>query len=141
MTRLKTIPLAITAVLLTAGAALGFATMPDAATKGIDKATSASGHAVPVRDVTPPATVPDGDANAATDENTTEDTTADAPKTGTHGADVSAVAKAPDTTPDTNHGADVSAVAKANHGQTVAADHRPTDAGKPADPGNSHSHP
>ena len=41
------------------------------------------------------------------------------------------MAKADDTTPDTNHGADVSAVARDNTGQAIAKTHRPAGAGKP----------
>jgi hypothetical protein len=131
--RFKTIPVAVAGLLLSAGAVLGFASMPDAASGGLDKATTASGHAVPVRAATvdaPPAVVPE---TTATDEDAAEE--AGGPKAGTHGADVSAVATAEDTTPDTNHGADVSAVAKANAGQTIAGTHRPAEAGKPDDAG------
>ena len=137
MTRLKTIPVAVAGLLLSAGAVLGFTAMPDAATKGLTNATEKSGHTVPARPATvdaPPAAAPD--ANTAAEDETTEDNAAeDAPPADTHGAAVSAVAKADDTTPDTNHGADVSAVAKANHGQETAATHRPAHAGKPADAG------
>lgn len=138
MTRLKTIPMAVGAVVLSAGTVLGFAALPEAATPGLAKATSASGHHVPARDDAPPVVAPVApDEDAATEDQTSEDPpTEDGPPAGTHGADVSAVATAPDTTPDTNHGADVSAVARTNHGQTVASTHRPAGAGKPADQGN-----
>jgi hypothetical protein len=137
MNRLRTIPLAVAVLALSGGAALAFSTMPDASAPGLAKATQASGTAVPRRPVNEhvkPAAV-----EQTTDE-TSDTPDADAPDANTppatnHGAAVSAVATADDTTPDTNHGADVSAVATANHGQTVAADHRPADAGKPADPG------
>jgi hypothetical protein len=59
---------------------------------------------------------------------------------GHHGDAVSAVANAPDPTPETNHGADVSAVAKANHGHDVAGGHGPDHHGKPAKPGKSRGH-
>ncbi len=58
--------------------------------------------------------------------------------TPNHGSVVSAVAKAPDTTPDTNHGADVSAVARDNHGHaTPKKPHpsKPDHTGKPDQPG------
>jgi len=137
MHRLRTIPLAVAILALTGGVALAFSSMPAASAPGLTKATQASGTVVPRRPV-------NEHAKPATVEQTTDETSdvpdadapdADAPDTGSHGAAVSAVAKADDTTPDTNHGADVSAVAKDNHGQTVAAGHRPADAGKPADPG------
>ncbi len=140
MHRLRTIPLAIAVLAVSGGAALAFSTMPDASTPGLAKAAAASGHVEPRRTTNehtrPAPDAPTGakptTAKATTDATTdTTDTTAAA----SHGAAVSAVARAADTTPDTNHGADVSAVAKANHGQTVAAAHRPADAGEPADPG------
>ena len=129
--RFKTIPVAVAGLLLSAGAVLGFASMPDAASGGLDKATTASGHTVPARPATvdaPPAVAP-----VTTDEDAPDEDAG--AKAGTHGADVSAVATAEETTPETNHGADVSAVAKANHGQTISGTHRPAEAGKPADAG------
>ncbi len=137
MTRLKTIPVAVAGLLLSAGAVLGFTTMPDAATKGLTNATEKSGQTVPARPATVGAPAPAApDADTAAEDETTDDVALDdAPPAGTHGAAVSAVAKADDTTPDTNHGADVSAVAKANHGQATAVAHRPAHAGKPADAG------
>jgi hypothetical protein len=132
MHRLRTIPLAVAILVLSGGAALAFSTMPDASAPGLTKATQASGQVVPRRPLNEHVT-------PATVEQTTDETSdtpdADTPAAANHGAAVSAVAKAEDTTPDTNHGADVSAVAKDNHGQTVAAGHRPADTGKPADPG------
>lgn len=131
MHRLRTIPFAIAAIALSAGAAFAFSTMPAASGPGLAKAAVASGHVEPRRptiDHSKPAADPQAGAQAT-------DATTNAPTTANHGAAVSAVAKAADTTPDTNHGTDVSAVAKANHGQTIAATHRPADAGKPADPG------
>ena len=108
--------------------------MPAASVPGLTKATAASGHTVPVRSAT------DGnDQGEDIDANDqrrharrrlpghrdprlrSAPDTGDAPTAGTHGAAVSAVAQAPDTTPDTNHGADVSAVARDNHGQATAA--------------------
>jgi hypothetical protein len=131
--KFKTIPVAIAGLLLSAGAVFGFASMPGASTAGLDTATTASGQAVPARPATvdaPPAVEPDTDT---TDGDAADGDTG--PSAGTHGAAVSAVATAEDTTPDTNHGADVSAVAKANAGQTIAGTHRPSDAGKPTNPG------
>ena len=132
MHRFRTIPFAVAILALSGGAVLAFSTMPDASAPGLTKATEASGQVVPRRPVNEhgqPAVV-----DQTTDESS-DTPDADAPDAASHGAAVSAVAKADDTTPDTNHGADVSAVAKDNHGQTVAAGHRPADAGKPADPG------
>ena len=107
MSRLKTIPVAIAGLFLSAGAVFGFAAMPDAATRGLTNATEKSGHTVPARPATvdaPAAAAPDANATAA--DETTEDAAAeDAPPADTHGAAVSVVAKAEDTTPDTNHGA------------------------------------
>ena len=135
--RFKTIPVAVAGLLLSAGAVFGFASMPGAATGGLDKATTASGHTVPARPATveaPPAVAPNTtETEDATDQDSTDG--AGGPKAGTHGADVSAVATAEDSTPETNHGADVSTAAKANAGQTIAGTHRPAEAGKPADAG------
>jgi hypothetical protein len=134
MRRLKSIPLAIGALALAAGAVAAFSTMPEAAAPGLQKASDASGKTVPVRAV--PAAVPP----AAPAAEPAEATDVDAPPAGlpdaaSHGAAVSAAAQAEDTTPDTNHGADVSVVARDNHGQTTAAAHRPATAGTPADAG------
>jgi hypothetical protein len=132
MTRIKSIPMAIGAVILSAGSVFAFSALPSAATPGLTKAGTASGKTVPVRTVSDAnnqgedidANDQGEDTDADAPETETPDTeapdTGDAPKTGTHGAAVSAVAQAPDTTPDTNHGADVSAVARDNHGLTTA---------------------
>jgi len=142
MTRLKSIPMAIGGLLVLAGTAAAFAALPQASTHGITTATNASGKSVPVRAVpagAPAVLAPTVDAPAV-------DPAEAPPAAGSHGLDVSTVAKAPDTTPDTNHGADVSAVARDNHGQAIAATHRPAgagkpdDAGKPVDPGKP-AHP
>ena len=130
MTRLKSIPLAIGGLVVLAGTAAAFAALPAASTHGIQTATDASGKSVPVRAV--PADAP------AVEAPTVEAPAADpagGPPAGSHGLAVSTVAKADDTTPDTNHGADVSAVARDNHGQAIASTHRPAGAGKPAAPG------
>jgi hypothetical protein len=124
---------------LSAGAAFAFNALPAASDHGLQHASDTAGKTVPVRAV--PDGVPPVDGGSATDDaapNTpdTEDAQNEAaPPSDTHGAAVSVVAKAADTTPDTNHGADVSAIARANHGQAAAAQHRPADAGKPADVG------
>ena len=130
MTRLKSVPFAIAGLVVLAGTAAAFAALPEASTHGIQTATDASGKSVPVRAV--PADAPAVQAPAV-EEPAAEP--AEGPPAGTHGLDVSTVAKADDTTPDTNHGADVSAVAKDNAGQAIAKTHRPANAGKPADPG------
>src|SRR6187551_1800711 len=113
MTRLKSLPVALAAVALSAGAVLGYAALPTASQPGLDRASEAAKRVVPARpvqDAAIPAAVPLV-APAAED---------------THGSDVS---------PDSNRGADVSAAARANHGQEVAASHRPEDAGPPEDTG------
>jgi hypothetical protein len=135
MTRLKSIPLAIGGLVVLAGTAAAFAALPQASTHGIQTATDASGKSVPVRAVpadAPAIQAPTVDAPAADP--------AAGPPAGTHGLDVSTVAKAADTTPDTNHGADVSAVARDNAGQAIASTHRPAGVGKPDHPGKP-SHP
>lgn len=130
MTRLKSIPLAIGGLALMAGTVAAFTALPDAASPGLQKATDAAGKTVPVRAV--PVDAPVVVAPAVAPE---EAPAVDLPDAAAHGAAVSAVANAEDTTPDTNHGADVSVVAKDNHGQATAAEHRPADAGKPAGAG------
>ena len=126
MTRLKSIPLAIGGLVLMAGTVAAFTALPDAAAPGLQKATEAAGKTVPVRAV--PVDAPLVVAPAVAPE---EAPAVDLPDAAAHGAAVSAVATAEDTTPDTNHGADVSAVAKDNHGQATAAEHKPADVGKP----------
>ena len=125
MTRLKSIPVAVGAVVLSAGTVFAFTALPDAATPGLTKASDAAGRTVPARDVSVDAPVAAPAAVPAVE----------LPDAASHGSDVSAAATAEDTTPDTTHGADVSAVAKDNHGTATAAEHRPADAGKPADVG------
>jgi hypothetical protein len=120
MNRLKSIPVAIAAVALSAGAALGYAALPAASTPGLETASEAAGHVVPAR---PAEHGPTTDIAPAV-----EPADAAVPPEDTHGFDVSTIAKADDLTPETNHGADVSAVAKDNHGQETAASR---DAGKP----------
>jgi hypothetical protein len=98
--------------------------MPAASNGGLDTARQASGKQVPLGvDESAPHGNP---TNSAPD-------TAGAPPDGTHGADVSAAAKA--TTPDgfANHGAYVSSIAK-GWGQATSAAHHNTNAAQ--DPTN-----
>jgi hypothetical protein len=130
MRRLQSIPVAIVAVLVSAGIVAAFTT-PSAASNGLAIAKQHSGRTVPAF----PTTIAAGVASAAADSAAAGvelQAPADLPDAASHGAAVAAVATADDATPDTNHGADVSAVARQNHGQTIAATHRPADAGKPA---------
>ncbi len=137
MPRFRSLAIAVAALSLSAGSALAFTALPDAASKGLDRATQASGKTVPARPASPAG--PPADEAPAVDTEQPADAPADLPDAAQHGAAVSAVAKADDLTPDTNHGADVSAVARDNHGQATAADHRPADAGPPADHGKPDS--
>ena len=126
MTRFRSITIAAAVLVLSATAVAAFSDLPDAASNGLVTASEASGKTLPARPAEPPAhTTQSLDSTVA----------ADLPDAASHGADVSAVATGDDPTPDTNRGADVSAAAKDNHGQEVAAEHRPADAGKPADVG------
>ena len=89
MQRLKSIPLAIGALALAAGAAAAFSTMPKAAGPGLQKASDASGKTVPVRAVPaeiPPA-APAADPAEAPD---VDGPPADLPDAASHGAAVSA---------------------------------------------------
>jgi hypothetical protein len=120
MTRFRSLGVALVALALSAGAVAAFNTLPDAAWTGLDKANDVSGQTVPARadELSTPADQVDLTAQ-------------DLPDAASHGVDVSTVANADDPTPDTNRGADVTAVARDNHGQSVAADHVPADAGAP----------
>jgi hypothetical protein len=132
MPRYRSLAIAFVALGLSAGSAFAFTALPDAASKGLETATQASGTTVPARPASPagpPAEAP------AVDAEQPADAPAELPDAAQHGADVSTVARGDDLTPDTNHGADVSAVARDNHGQAVAGEHRPADAGPPADHG------
>lgn len=127
MTRFRAPAIAIAAVAISAGTALAFSALPDAATNGLENAMEKSGRTtLPARPVELPTVVDTTQLDAAA---------ADLPDAAAHGVDVSTVATADDPTPDTNRGADVSAAAKDNHGQETAAEHRPADAGPPADAG------
>ena len=127
MTRLRSLAIATAALVLSSTAVGAFTDLPDAASNGLEKAMDASGKTtLPAR----PADVP-----TLTSQGVEINTAGDVPDAAAHGADVSAVATGDDPTPDTNRGADVSAVARDNHGQEIAAEHRPADAGQPADAG------
>lgn len=125
MARFRAPAIAIAAVAISAGTALAFSALPDAASNGLDNAMEKSGRTLPARPVELPAGVDLTQLDAAGD-------LADA---AAHGVDVSTVATGDDPTPDTNRGADVSAAAKDNPGQETAAEHRPAHAGPPADAG------
>jgi hypothetical protein len=130
MTRLRSLPISIVAVLVCAGVAAAVS-MPSAATRGLSTATEHSGRTVPaVPDTTGLSLEPQ--AEPAAEEDSSE---ADLPEAAAHGAAVSEAAQAEDSTADTNHGADVSAVARDNHGQAVAESHVPEDAGPPDEVG------
>ena len=122
MTRFRAPAIAIAAVAISAGTAIAFSALPDAASSGIQTATENSGRTIPARPAQLPTSV----------DPLLDVTPADLPDAASHGVDVSTVATSDDPTPDTNRGADVSAVAKDNHGQATAAEHRPADVGKPA---------
>jgi len=126
MTRLKSIPLAIGALVLLAGTVAAFRSMPAASAPGLEKAGDAAGKTVPVRAVPVDGSTVEVPVNEPADA-----PAVDLPDAASHGAAVSAAARAEDTTPDTNHGADVSAVARDNAGQAAAAAHKPSSAGKP----------
>jgi hypothetical protein len=124
MTRLRSLPVAILAVFVSAGVVAAF-TIPSAASNGLATASEHSGKTLPAVPTTTGTTLaPTVDAPTAPP--------ADLPDAASHGVAVSAAAQADDTTPDTNHGADVSAIARQNSGQAIAATHRPAAAGRPA---------
>ena len=123
MTRTRSVVAAIAAVAVSAGAVAAFPALPDASSNGLDKASSAADGPVPAR--------PDGIDVPPTGTELDVVPAADLPEAASHGVDVSTVATGDDPTPDTNRGVDVSAVAKDNHGQAVAAEHKPADAGRP----------
>ena len=125
MTRFRSPAIAIAALAISAGTALAFSALPDAATNGLENAMEKSGRTLPARPVELPTAV----------DVTQLDAAADLPDAAAHGVDVSTVATSDDPTPDTNRGADVSAAAKDNHGQATAEEHRPADAGVPAGAG------
>ena len=134
MTRIRNVLLALAALAVSAGAALGFNALPSAAGPGLDRASEAAGREVPARPAAPgaPAAAPETDAVEVAEDAAPA---AELPDAAAHGAAVSTVATGEDPTPDTNRGADVSAVARDNHGQATAADHKPATAGKPDERG------
>jgi hypothetical protein len=114
MHRIRSLLAALAALAITAGIVAAHA-MPAASNGGLDTARQASGKQVPL-----------GAGAPAPDVNTTNASpdTAGAPPAGTHGADVSAAAKAPTPAGDwPNHGAYVSSIAK-GWGQTTSAAHQ-----------------
>jgi hypothetical protein len=114
MHRIRSLLAALAALAITAGLVAAHA-MPAASNGGLDTARQASGKQVPLG----------VDASAPHDNTTKVDQdTAGAPPAGTHGADVSAAAKAPTPAGDwANHGAYVSSIAK-GWGQTTSAAHK-----------------
>ncbi len=122
MTRLRSVPIAVGVLALSAGVVAAFNTLPEAATTGLEKATNASGRTLPARPAELPTT-PQVQAEAIEAD--------DLPDAAAHGAAVSTVATSDDPTPDTNRGADVSVVARDNHGQAIAAEKKPESVGKP----------
>lgn len=133
MTRFRNVLLALAALAVSAGAALGFSALPSAAGPGLDRAGEAAGREVPARPDSAGAPV----APATETEDATEDAApaAELPDAAAHGAAVSTVATGEDPTPDTNRGEDVSTVARDNHGTATAAERKPADPGQPADAG------
>ena len=118
MHRIPSILAALAVLAITAGLVAAHA-MPAASNGGRDTARQASGKQVPL-----------GTGASAADTNTNEaPDTAGAPPEGTHGADVSAAAKAPTPEGDwAHHGAHVSSIAK-GWGQATSADHKNSNAG------------
>ena len=118
MHRTRSLIAAVAVLAVSAGFAAAHA-MPAASNAGIDTARQASGQQVPLG---VDASTSHQNLNAGTPDS------AGAPPDGTHGADVSAAAKAP--TPDgdwANHGAYVSSIAK-GWGQATSAAHQNTNA-------------
>jgi len=114
MHRTRSLIAALVVLAIPAGFAAAHA-MPAASNAGIDTARQASGQQVPLG---VDASTSHQKLNAGTPD------TAGAPPDGTHGADVSAAAKAP--TPDgdwPNHGAYVSSIAK-GWGQATSVAHQ-----------------
>src|SRR5690348_1639629 len=103
MHRIRSLLAALVVLAITAGFVAAHA-MPAASNGGLDTARQASGKQVPL-----------GLGASAPHSNTTkvDQDTAGAPPSGTHGATVSAAAKAPTPAGDwANHGAYVSSIAK-----------------------------
>ena len=57
MTRLRSVPIAVGVLALSAGVVAAFNTLPEAATTGLEKASDASGRTVPARPAELPATL------------------------------------------------------------------------------------
>ena len=112
MHRIQSLLAALAVLAITAGLVAGHA-MPAASNGGLDTARQASGKQVPLG----------VGASASHDNTKVGQDTAGPPPTGTHGADVSAAAKAPTPGDFANHGAYVSSIAK-GWGQTTSAAHK-----------------
>jgi hypothetical protein len=115
--------LALTAGVAFAGAADPAAgSMPDAASKGLERATGVSGQPVPLAG---PAGAADQDAAEDVDETEPAE---DEPNVGdhpdNHGAAVSEAAQGATPADAANHGQYVRTVATDNHGQATSAEHR-----------------
>jgi len=115
--RFRAVLVALAALAISAGGVFAARAMPPAAQTGLDRATEASGRAVPVGPAVEQAPVIE--APQATGEPGGE-----APEADSHGTTVSEAAHA--ETPDgyRNHGAYVSEVARQNRGQERAAEVR-----------------
>jgi hypothetical protein len=125
MTRLRSFAIAFVALALSAGAALAFTDLPEAALSGLGVATEKADRDLPAR----PAAFPvpaDADLRVAAE---------DLPDAASHGVEVSDAAKPDDPPADSDHGGDVSEVARDNNGATAVDEHKPADAGPPDDPG------
>lgn len=120
--------IAVAILALTAGVAFARAadpaagSMPDAASKGLERATEVSGQGVPLA-----GPAGDADQDAAEEVDETEPAE-DAPTAGdhpdNHGAAVSEAAQGATPADAANHGQYVRTVATDNHGQATSAEHR-----------------
>jgi hypothetical protein len=128
---LRGLVVALAVLALTAGGVLAARALPTApppaAASGLQVATDASGHAVPVRAETP--TSPDADEDAdqdgdgaeAPDEDAPDTDPSDAARAQNHGWFVSQAAAAETPAGFANHGAYVSSIAKGDDGKPAAA--------------------
>ena len=115
--------------------------VPSPATTGLSRASEEAGKTVPVG---PPSALPSPDTSqpeasqppegsAAPDGSGAPPSSAGpessgAPQPSNHGSVVSAAAQSPTPSGFDNHGDYVSSIARQNHGQTIAANHRPSTA-------------
>jgi len=128
---LRGLVVALAVLALTAGGVLAARALPTApppaAADGLEVATGASGHTVPVRAGTP--TSPDadedkdedGDSSEAPDEDGPDTDQPDAERAQTHGWFVSQAAAAETPAGFANHGAYVSSIAKGDDGKPASA--------------------